>query len=70
MKDLRASNQQGRMKEKKRFKIWKVIYRLEKYDFSHWEKSVQVCLLNCEESNLNKILFKIFSYIPYTNRFA
>lgn len=46
------------------------MYRLERYDFGGWEKSVQVCLLNCEESNLNKIIFKIFSYIPYTNPFA
>lgn len=43
--------------------------RLERYDFGGWEKSVQVCLLNCEDSSLNKILFK-FSPVFLTKSFC
>lgn len=47
------------------------MYRLERYDFCGWEKSVQVCLLNWDEPNAKKkIQFKIFSYISHTNPFA
>lgn len=44
------------------------MYRLEKCNFGV-EKNL-FRFLNCEEPNLNKIIFKIFSYIPYTNPYA